>query len=53
MSHGKVQKLMPKTRREKGRYAEFYVTNVTLAAEQPSEICTEEELIAKQREDFR
>jgi hypothetical protein len=36
MSYGKIQKLMRKTRRSKGRNAMFYVMNVTLATEQPA-----------------
>jgi hypothetical protein len=40
MSSTKVQKLMRKTRRSKGRNAEFYVIDLTLAADQPTEFHT-------------
>jgi hypothetical protein len=53
MSSSKVQKLMRKTRRNKGRNAEFYMLHVTPAADQPTEFHTGEELTAKQRENFR
>jgi hypothetical protein len=53
MSSTKVQKLMCKTRRNKGRNAEFYVIEVTPTADQPIAFHTGEELIAKQRENFR
>jgi hypothetical protein len=53
MSSTKVQKLMRKTRRSKGRHAEFYVIELTPAADQPTEFHTREELIADQREHFR
>jgi hypothetical protein len=42
----KVQKLMRKTRRNKGRHAEFYVIEFTSAAEQPTNFHTGEELTA-------
>jgi hypothetical protein len=44
MSYGKVQKLMRKTRRSKGRNAEFYVIDISLAAEQPVEFHTRKEI---------
>jgi hypothetical protein len=55
MSYGKVQKLMRKTRRSRGRNAEFCVINVTPAAEQPAELRTRKELTANTsgRKDFR
>jgi hypothetical protein len=40
MSSTKVQKLMRKTRRSKGRYAEFYVIELTPAADQPTDFHT-------------
>jgi hypothetical protein len=49
----KVQKLMRKTRRSRGRNAEFYVIEVTPAADQPTKFHTGEELTAEQRENFR
>jgi hypothetical protein len=48
-----LQKLMRKTRRNRGRNAEFYVIKLTLAADQPTEFHTGEELTADQRESFR
>jgi hypothetical protein len=53
MSSTKAQKLMRKTRRTKGRNAEFYVIELTPAAEHPTEFHTREELTAYQRENFR
>jgi hypothetical protein len=53
LSSTKVQKLMPKTRRTRGRHAEFYVIELTSAAEQPTNFHTGEELTAKQRNNFR
>jgi hypothetical protein len=53
MSSGKVQILMLKTRRRRGRNAEFKVSNVTLAAEQPAEFHHREKLTAEIREQFR
>jgi hypothetical protein len=53
MSFAKIQKLMRKTRRNRGRNAEFYVIDVSPAAEQPTEFHTGEELTAKQRDNFR
>jgi hypothetical protein len=46
MPSTKVQKLMHKTRRNRGRNAEFYVIEVTPAADQPTESHTKEELTA-------
>jgi hypothetical protein len=53
MSSTKVQKLTRKTRRSRGRKAEFYVIELTPAADQPTEFHTGEELTADQRENFR
>jgi hypothetical protein len=53
MSSTKVQKLMRKTRRSRGRTAEFYVIELTPAAHQPTEFHTSEELTADQRDNFR
>jgi hypothetical protein len=53
MSATKVHKLMRKTRRNKGRNAEFYVIELTRAADQPTKFHTREELTADQREHFR
>jgi hypothetical protein len=50
MSSTKVQKLMRKTRRSRGRNAELYVIEHTPAADQPTEFHTGEELTANQRE---
>jgi hypothetical protein len=44
---------MRKTRRNRGRNAEFYVNEVTPAANQPTKFHNGEELTAKQRENFR
>jgi hypothetical protein len=49
----KVQKLMRKTRRSRGRSAEFNVIEVTREAAQPTEFHTGEELTAEQHENFR
>jgi hypothetical protein len=38
MSSRKIQKLMRKTRRSKGRNAEFYVINISLASEKSAEL---------------
>jgi hypothetical protein len=46
MSSTKVQKLMPKTRRSRGRNVEFYVIDLTPAADQPTDFHTGEELTA-------
>jgi hypothetical protein len=46
LSSTKVRELMRKTRRSKGRNAEFYVIEVTLAADQPAEFHIGEELTA-------
>jgi hypothetical protein len=53
MSSTKVQKLMRKTRRSTGRHAEFYVIELTSAAEQPTDFHTGEELTTEQRDNFR
>jgi hypothetical protein len=53
MSSTKVQKLMRKTRRSMGRNAEFYVIELTRAANQPTEFHIGEELTKEQRENFR
>jgi hypothetical protein len=53
MPSTKVQKLMRKTRRSMGRKADFYVIELTPAADQPTEFQTGEELTAEQRENFR
>jgi hypothetical protein len=53
MSLGKIQKLVRKTGRRKGRNVEFYVINITPTAEQPAEFHIREELIAEQRNSFR
>jgi hypothetical protein len=52
MSYGKIQKLMRKTRRSEGRNAEFYVFDISPAAEQPAEFHDGEKLISKYRENF-
>jgi hypothetical protein len=44
LSSTKVQKLMRKTRRRRGRHAEFYVIELTSAAEQTTDFHTREEL---------
>jgi hypothetical protein len=46
MSSTKVQKLMRKTRRNMGRRVEFYVIELTSAADQPTDFHTGEELTA-------
>jgi hypothetical protein len=43
---------MRKTRRSRGRHAEFYVIELSSAADQPTEFRTGEELTAEQREHF-
>jgi hypothetical protein len=53
MSSTKVQKLMRKTRRSTGRHADFYVIELTSAAEQPTDFHTGEELTAEHRDNFR
>jgi hypothetical protein len=53
MSSGKIQKLMRKTRRNKGRNAEFYVFDVSQAIYEPAEFHTGEEVIAEQRDNLR
>jgi hypothetical protein len=44
---------MRKTRRSRGRNAEFYVINITPAADQPTDFHTGEELTTEQRDNFR
>jgi hypothetical protein len=53
LSSTKVQKLMRKTRRNRGRHAEFYVIKLTSPGEQPTDFHTGEELTAEQRDNFR
>jgi hypothetical protein len=53
MSSTKVQKLKRKTRRSRGRNAEFYVIELTQAADQPTDFHTGEELTPHQRDNFR
>jgi hypothetical protein len=53
LSSTKVQKLMRKTRRSRGRHAEFYVIELTFGVEQPTDFHTGEELTAEQRDNFR
>jgi hypothetical protein len=53
LSSTKVQKLMRKTRRSRGRHAEFYVIELTSTVEQPTDFHTGEELTPKQRDNFR
>jgi hypothetical protein len=53
MSSTKVQKLVRKTRRSRGRNTEFYVIEVTPSADQPTAFHTGEELTAEQRDNFR
>jgi hypothetical protein len=53
MSTGKVQQLVRKTRRSRGRNAKFHVINVTPTAEQPVEFHTREELTSNQHENSR
>jgi hypothetical protein len=53
LSSAKIQKLMRKTRRSRGRNAEFYVIELTPAADQPTEFHIGEELTVDQRENFR
>jgi hypothetical protein len=53
MSSTKIQKLLRKTRRSKGRETEFYVIELTSAADQPTEFHTREELTANQHDNFR
>jgi uncharacterized membrane protein len=52
MSYGKIQELMRKTRRSKGRKAEFYVIDISQVAKQPAEVHNGEELIANQHKPF-
>jgi hypothetical protein len=44
---------MRKTRRKRGRHADFYVIELTSASEQPTDFHTGEELTAEQRNNFR
>jgi hypothetical protein len=44
---------MRKTRRNRGRHADFYVIELTSTTEQPTDFHTCEELIAEQRDNFR
>jgi hypothetical protein len=44
---------MRKTRRSRGRNAEFYVIELTPATDQPTDFHTLEELTADQRDNFR
>jgi hypothetical protein len=53
LSSTKVQKLVRKTRRSRGRPAEFYVIELTSAVEQPTDFHTGEELTPEQRDNFR
>jgi hypothetical protein len=53
MSSTKIQKLMRKTRRNRGRNAEFCVIEVTPSTDKPSKFHIGDELIARQRENFR
>jgi hypothetical protein len=53
MSSTKLKKLMRKTRRSRRRNAEFSVTELTPAADQPTEFHTDEELTTYQRDNFR
>jgi hypothetical protein len=53
MSSTKVQKLMRKTRRSRGRNAEFYVIELTPAADNSTDFHLGEELTPKQRDNFR
>jgi hypothetical protein len=53
MSSTKVQKLMRKTRRSRGRNVEFYVIELTPTTTPSTEFHTGEELTAAQREKFR
>jgi hypothetical protein len=53
MLSSRTQKLVRKTGRSRERNAEFYVINVTPAAEHPAEFHNGEELTIDQREEFR
>jgi hypothetical protein len=53
MSSTKTQKLLRKTRRNRGRKAEFYVIELTPAADQPTKFHNGEELTADQHDNFR
>jgi hypothetical protein len=52
MSSTKVQKLMRKTRRSRGRNAEFYVIELTPTVDQPTDFHNGEELTEEQRDSF-
>jgi hypothetical protein len=53
MFSSKIQKLMRKTRRSRGRNAEFYIIDISPFTEQPAEFHNGKELIAQQSEHFR
>jgi hypothetical protein len=53
MSSTKVHKLMRKTRRSRGRNAEFYVIELTQAVDQSIDFHIGEELTAEQRDNFK
>jgi hypothetical protein len=53
MSSTKVQKLMRKTRRSRGRNAEFYVIELMPSVDKPTDFHTGEELTTEQRDNFR
>jgi hypothetical protein len=53
LSSTKVQKLMRKTRRSRGRHTEFYAIELTSAAEHTADFHTGEELTTEQRDNFR
>jgi predicted acylesterase/phospholipase RssA len=53
MSSSKVQRPVRKTRRSKGRIADFCVIDLTPTAEHPADFHTRDELTAKQRENCR
>jgi hypothetical protein len=52
MSSTKVQKLIRKTRRSRGRNAGFYAIEVTPTIDQPTEFHYGEELTAQKRQNF-
>jgi N-acetylglucosamine-6-phosphate deacetylase len=45
MSSGTFHKIMRKTSQSRARNADFYVINITLAVEHPTELHTREELM--------
>jgi hypothetical protein len=53
MASTKVQQLLRKMHRSRGRKAEFYVIELTPAADQPTEFHSREELTAYQHDNFR